>query len=139
MLRTLLKSKIHRATVTHCELHYEGSCAIDEDLLDAANLIENEQIDFWNINNGERLTTYAIRGDDHQVAQLRAPRSRSSTKQKSRRGLHHNWCSWMPTTASRAAATTCRCRPGTPRADVAAQHAAAAAPAGRALALDPVE
>jgi aspartate 1-decarboxylase len=63
MLRTLLKSKIHRATVTHCELHYEGSCAIDEDLLDAANLIENEQIDIWNINNGERLTTYAIRGE----------------------------------------------------------------------------
>jgi len=63
MLRTLLKSKIHRATVTHCELHYEGSCAIDEDLLEAANLLENEQIDIWNINNGERLTTYAIRGE----------------------------------------------------------------------------
>jgi aspartate 1-decarboxylase len=58
----MLKSKIHRATVTHCELHYEGSCAIDEDLLDAANLAENEQIAIWNVNNGERLTTYAIRG-----------------------------------------------------------------------------
>jgi aspartate 1-decarboxylase len=58
-----LKSKIHRATVTHCELHYEGSCAIDEDLLDAADLAENEQIDIWNINNGERFTTYAIRGE----------------------------------------------------------------------------
>jgi aspartate 1-decarboxylase len=63
MHRTMLKSKIHRATVTHCELHYEGSCAIDEDLLEAANLIENEQIDIWNVNNGERLTTYAIRGE----------------------------------------------------------------------------
>jgi aspartate 1-decarboxylase len=63
MYRTMLKSKIHRAAVTHCELHYEGSCAIDEDLLDAANLIENEQIDIWNVNNGERLTTYAIRGE----------------------------------------------------------------------------
>jgi aspartate 1-decarboxylase len=62
MQRTLLKSKIHRASVTHCELHYEGSCAIDEDLLDAANLVENEQIDIWNVNNGERLTTYAIKG-----------------------------------------------------------------------------
>jgi aspartate 1-decarboxylase len=62
MQRTMLKSKIHRASVTHCELHYEGSCAIDEDLLDAANLVENEQIDIWNINNGERFTTYAIRG-----------------------------------------------------------------------------
>lgn len=63
MQRIMLKSKIHRATVTHCELHYEGSCAIDEDLLDAANIAENEQIDIWNINNGERFTTYAIRGE----------------------------------------------------------------------------
>jgi aspartate 1-decarboxylase len=61
--RTMLKSKIHRATVTHCELHYVGSCAIDEDILDAANLAENEQIAIWNIDNGERLTTYAIRGE----------------------------------------------------------------------------
>lgn len=61
MFRTLLKSKIHRATVTHCELNYEGSCAIDEDLLDAANLGENEQVHIWNINNGERFITYAIR------------------------------------------------------------------------------
>jgi aspartate 1-decarboxylase len=63
MFRTLLKSKIHRATVTDCELHYEGSCAIDEDLLDAANLMENEQVHIWNINNGERFITYAIRGE----------------------------------------------------------------------------
>lgn len=63
MLRTLLKSKIHRATVTHCELHYEGSCAIDEDLLEAANLAENEQVHIWNINNGERFITYAIRAE----------------------------------------------------------------------------
>lgn len=62
MLRTLLKSKIHRVAVTDCELHYEGSCAIDEDLLDAAGLVENEQVHIWNINNGERFVTYAIRG-----------------------------------------------------------------------------
>lgn len=62
MYRTLLKSKIHRATVTDCELHYEGSCAIDEDLLDAANLLENEQVHVWNVDNGERFVTYAIRG-----------------------------------------------------------------------------
>ncbi|MCK6426917.1 MAG: aspartate 1-decarboxylase [Burkholderiaceae bacterium] len=61
MYRTLLKSKIHRATVTHCELHYEGSCAIDEDLLDAADIRENEQVHIWNIANGERFVTYAIR------------------------------------------------------------------------------
>jgi aspartate 1-decarboxylase len=62
MIRTLLKSKIHRASVTQCELHYEGSCAIDEDLLDAADIAENEQVHIWNINNGERFVTYAIRG-----------------------------------------------------------------------------
>ncbi len=62
MIRTLLKSKIHRVAVTHCELHYEGSCAIDEDLLEAANIVENEQVHIWNINNGERFTTYAIKG-----------------------------------------------------------------------------
>ncbi len=62
MYRTLLKSKIHRVAVTDCELHYEGSCAIDEDLLDAADLAENEQVHIWNINNGERFVTYAIRG-----------------------------------------------------------------------------
>jgi aspartate 1-decarboxylase len=63
MFRTLLKSKIHRASVTHCELNYEGSCAIDEDLLDAANIAENEQVHIWNINNGERFITYAIRAE----------------------------------------------------------------------------
>jgi len=62
MFRTLLKSKIHRVAVTHCELHYEGSCAIDEDLLDASNIAENEQIHVWNIDNGERFVTYAIKG-----------------------------------------------------------------------------
>lgn len=62
MFRTLLKSKIHRVAVTDCELHYEGSCAIDEDLLDAANIADNEQVHIWNINNGERFVTYAIRG-----------------------------------------------------------------------------
>ena len=63
MFRTLLKSKIHRASVTHCELHYEGSCAIDQDLLDAANIADNEQVHIWNINNGERFVTYAIRAE----------------------------------------------------------------------------
>ena len=63
MFRHLLKSKIHRATVTHCELHYEGSCAIDEDLLEASDIRENEQVHIWNINNGERFSTYAIKGE----------------------------------------------------------------------------
>ncbi len=59
----MLKSKLHRVSATHAELHYEGSCAIDEDLLDAANIREYEQIDIWNVNNGERFTTYAIRAE----------------------------------------------------------------------------
>lgn len=63
MFRTLLTSKIHRVAVTDCELHYEGSCAIDEDLLDAAGLAENEQVHIWNVTNGERFVTYAIRGE----------------------------------------------------------------------------
>lgn len=62
MFRTMLKSKIHRATVTQCELHYEGSCAIDENLLEAADILENEQVHIWNIDNGERFVTYAIKG-----------------------------------------------------------------------------
>jgi aspartate 1-decarboxylase len=57
----MLKSKLHRVTVTHSELHYEGSCAIDETLLDAANIHEYEQIQIYNVTNGERFTTYAIR------------------------------------------------------------------------------
>lgn len=61
MQRTMLKSKLHRATVTHSELHYEGSCAIDETLLDAANIHEYEQIQIYNVTNGARFTTYAIR------------------------------------------------------------------------------
>jgi aspartate 1-decarboxylase len=63
MQRTMLKSKLHRVTVTQAELHYEGSCAIDEDLLDAADIKEYQQIDIWNVNNGERFTTYAIKAE----------------------------------------------------------------------------
>lgn len=58
----VLKSKIHRARVTHSELNYIGSITIDEDLMDAANLIENERVDILNINNGERFNTYVIKG-----------------------------------------------------------------------------
>ena len=61
MQRLMLKSKLHRVTVTDAELHYEGSCAIDEALLEAADIKEYQQIDIYNVNNGERFTTYAIR------------------------------------------------------------------------------
>lgn len=57
------KSKIHKVTVTDANLHYVGSITIDEDLMDAANLIENEKVQVVNINNGERLETYVIKGE----------------------------------------------------------------------------
>lgn len=62
---TLLKSKLHHANVTHSELEYEGSCAIDGALLAAANIHEYEQIQIYNLANGERFTTYAIRAEDN--------------------------------------------------------------------------
>lgn len=63
MILTLLKGKLHKATVTHSELEYEGSCAIDGVLLDAAGIQQYEQIHIYNIANGERFTTYAIRAE----------------------------------------------------------------------------
>jgi aspartate 1-decarboxylase len=59
----MLLAKLHRVTVTHSELHYEGSCAIDEDLLDASDIREYQAIDIYNINNGQRFSTYAIRAE----------------------------------------------------------------------------
>ena len=61
---TLLKAKIHRATVTHSELNYEGSVAIDGLLLDATGIREFEQVHVWDVTNGSRFTTYAIRADE---------------------------------------------------------------------------
>ena len=63
MFRTMLKSKIHRATVTEANIDYEGSITIDSDLMDAADMIPYEQVDVWDCTNGNRLTTYAIRGE----------------------------------------------------------------------------
>ncbi len=64
MQHMMLKTKLHRARVTHAELEYEGSCAIDGHLLDASGIREYEQIHIYNINNGERFTTYAIRAEE---------------------------------------------------------------------------
>ena len=63
MQRIMLRGKIHRATVTQCDLAYEGSCSIDEDLLEAAGMALYEKIDLYNVNNGERLETYIIKGE----------------------------------------------------------------------------
>ena len=60
MILTLLKGKIHRATVTQCDLHYEGSISVDSALLERAGILPHEQVDVLNINNGNRFTTYAI-------------------------------------------------------------------------------
>jgi aspartate 1-decarboxylase len=62
MLRTMMKAKIHRATVTDANLDYQGSITIDEALLDKTGIIPYEQVDIYNITNGERFTTYAIKG-----------------------------------------------------------------------------
>ena len=62
MQRHLMKSKIHRATITSADLHYEGSLTVDQDLLDAADLLNYEEIQVVNVNNGARLTTYVIPG-----------------------------------------------------------------------------
>ncbi len=63
MFIEIIKSKIHQVTITEANLHYVGSVTIDEDLIEAANLIENEKVQIVNINNGERLETYVIKGE----------------------------------------------------------------------------
>lgn len=73
----VLKSKIHRLTVTQAELHYVGSITLDENLMEAANLIENEKVQVLNVNNGERIETYVIKGErDSGIACLNGPAAR---------------------------------------------------------------
>ncbi len=62
MIRRMFKSKIHRATITHADLDYEGSVTIDADLLDLADILPYEAVDVWNVTRGSRLTTYALSG-----------------------------------------------------------------------------
>jgi aspartate 1-decarboxylase len=63
MLRTILKSKLHRVTVTAADIEYEGSVTIDRNLMDAADLIDHERVDIWDVTNGARLSTYVIPGE----------------------------------------------------------------------------
>ena len=65
MICTMLKAKLHRVSVTHSELDYEGSCAIDGKLLELSGIREYEQIEIYNVTNGERFTTYAIRAENN--------------------------------------------------------------------------
>ncbi len=75
----VLKSKIHKATLTECQLHYVGSITVDEALLDAANLIENEKVQVLNVNNGERLETYVIKGEKNSgIICLNGPAARKA-------------------------------------------------------------
>src|SRR5690625_7937471 len=104
MQLTMLKGKIHRATVTRVERDYEGSCAIDEDLLDAAGILEHEQIHIYNVTSGERFVTYAIRGQRgsgmisvngaaaHRASEgdlVRSEERRVGTERSSRGGTDH--------------------------------------------------
>lgn len=63
IFRKMLQGKLHRVKVTQADLHYEGSCAIDQDFMDAAGILEYEAIDIYNVDNGERFSTYAIAGE----------------------------------------------------------------------------
>lgn len=77
MIRTMLKSKIHRATLTGVELYYEGSIRVDQDLLEAADILPGEQVQVVNLNNGSRLFTYTICGDRGSgVVELNGPAAR---------------------------------------------------------------
>lgn len=75
----MLKSKIHRATVTQANLHYEGSITIDSDLLQAADILEHEKVEVLNLNNGQRIETYVIKGEPRSgVVCLNGAAARSS-------------------------------------------------------------
>lgn len=79
MLRTMLKSKIHRATVTQANLYYEGSITIDADLIRAADILEHEKVEVLNLNNGQRIETYVIKGKPGSgVICLNGPAARGS-------------------------------------------------------------
>ncbi len=79
MLRTVLKSKIHRAHITEANLYYEGSVTIDELLMQAADIIEGEKVEVFNLNNGHRIETYAIKGKSGSgVICLNGPASRGA-------------------------------------------------------------
>ncbi len=81
MLRTILKSKIHRACVTEANLHYEGSITIDAKLMDKADILVGEKVEVLNVNNGHRLETYAIRGKSGSgIVCLNGPAARGACK-----------------------------------------------------------
>jgi aspartate 1-decarboxylase len=98
LARTMLRAKLHRATVTEADLHYEGSCGIDEALMDAADMREFERIELYNVSNGERFATYIIK----------APRGsgtislNGAAARKAHVGDHLIICTYAPMTESQA-------------------------------------
>lgn len=79
MLRTVLKSKIHRAHISEANLYYEGSITLDEKLMQAADIIEGEKVEVFNLNNGQRIETYAIKGKPHSgIICLNGPAARGA-------------------------------------------------------------
>ncbi len=81
MMRSMLKCKIHRATVTDAQLHYEGSVTVDRTLMDAAGLVSYEQVHIWNVDNGNRFSTYVIEGEaDSGVICLNGAAARQVSK-----------------------------------------------------------
>ena len=79
MLRTVLKSKIHRAHISEANLYYEGSITLDEKLMQAADIIEGEKVEVFNLNNGDRIETYAIKGKPHSgIICLNGPAARGA-------------------------------------------------------------
>ena len=87
MYRSMFRSKIHRATVTGADLNYEGSVTIDADLLAAADILPNQQVEIWNVTNGERFSTYALRGPAGLRGRLH--QRRGSPQGQSRRSGDH--------------------------------------------------
>ena len=128
MLRTMLKSKIHRATVTQADLHYVGSVTIDADLMEAADLLEGEQVTIVDIDNGARLVTYAITGQrgsgvigiNGAAAHLVHPGdlviliAYATMDDAEARGIGRGWSSSTPPTGRSTSGTTRPSSPTTP-------------------------
>ena len=124
MQRTMLQAKLHRVRVTQSELHYEGSCAIDDDLLDASGIKEYQAIDIYNVTNGERFSTYAIRAErgSRTISVNGAAAHKADPGESSSLRLSPsipNWncrnttprsCMWTRTTASSTSGIPFQCR-----------------------------
>ena len=100
-MRRMFKSKIHRATVTHADLDYEGSLSVDRDLMVAANIIPYEEVHVWNVTCGTRLVTYAIE-QRHHLHQWRSCSSRKN-------GQPHHHCDLSRSRRSARFVCACRC------------------------------